>query len=84
MNGEQTGPVLVQVVGVEDGREIGWRKNLAEQLEDRSDDIHQAIAAGTKVVADGLDRLQAIQGWRLGEVSASFGVTLATEAGVIL
>jgi hypothetical protein len=76
--------VLVQVVEVEGGREISWGANLAEQLEQRLEDIHTAIAAGAKAVADSLVGLPAAHGWRLGEVSASFGVTLTAEAGVIL
>jgi hypothetical protein len=76
--------VLVQVVELEGGREIGWGANLAEQLGERLADIRTAIAAGAKAVADSLEGLPAAHGWRLGEVSASFGVTLTAEAGVIL
>ena len=84
MNGTQSGQVLVQVVDVEQGREIGWGANLAERIGDRSEDIQHAITTGAKVVADSLGRLQDAQGWRLGQVEASFGVTLTAEAGVLL
>jgi hypothetical protein len=77
-------PVFVQVVEVEDGREISWGPNLAEQLENRSEDVRRAIAVGAKTVADSLGELAAAQNWRLGAVSASFGVTLTAEAGAIL
>jgi Trypsin-co-occurring domain 1 len=76
--------VFVQVVPVNDGREIGWGSNVAEQLEARLADIRNAIAAGAKAVADSLGDLPTTQGWKLAEVSAAFGVTLTAEAGVIL
>ena len=84
MSDAQSGQVLVQVVAVDSGRQIGWGANVAEQLEDRLADIRRAIAAGAKAVADSLEELPSKPGWRLGEVSASFGVTLTAEAGVIL
>jgi hypothetical protein len=80
----QSVPVFVQVVSVKGGRQISWRDNPAEQLADRSEDIRLAIAVGAKSVADSLPGLPGAQGWKMGEVSASFGVTLAAEAGVIL
>jgi len=84
MNDTESRQVLVQVVPVEQGREIGWGDNVAEQLENRMEDIRRAIAAGSKAVADSLHGLRGVQGWQLGEVSASFGVTLTAEAGAIL
>ena len=87
MNGTETlesGPVLVQVVDVRGGRQIGLRDNLAEQLGDRTEDIRRAIAVGSRAVADSLPGLPGAQGWRMREVSASFGVTLTAEAGAIL
>ncbi len=76
--------VLVQVVPVDEGREIGWGANVAEQLQNRLEDIRFAIAEGTKAVADSLEGLPGAKGWQLGEVSAKFGLTLTAQAGVIL
>ena len=76
--------VLVQVVDVRAGREIGWGTSLAEELGKRLDDIRVAIAAGAKTVAGSLVGLPSAQGWQLEEVSASFGVTLTAEAGALL
>lgn len=76
--------VFVQVVPVDEGREIGWGANVAERLQNRLEDIRLAIADGTKAVADSLDGLPGAKGWQLGEVSAKFGVTLTAQAGVIL
>ncbi len=76
--------VLVQVVPVDEGREIGWGESTAEQLQNRLEDIQLAVREGAKAVADSLEGLPGAKGWRLGEVSAKFGVTLTAQAGVIL
>jgi hypothetical protein len=78
------GRVLVQVVSIDAGREIGWGSKLAERLSDRMEDLRDAIAEGTQAVADSLPGLPSTTGWRLGTVSASFGLALTAEAGVIL
>lgn len=76
--------VLVQVVELEAGRQIGWGTNTAEHLRKRADDIREAIVAGADVVVAGLDRINPAKGWSVDEVSVTFGVTLAAESGVIL
>src|SRR5947209_1333554 len=78
--------VWVQVVDVNvaTDREITFGKSLAEGLSDRQDDIRGAIEAGSKTLATSLESLPSPEGWKLGEVSASFGITLTAEAGVIL
>ena len=79
------GEVLIQVVpDIESGREIGSAASLAEQLEGRLDDVRQAIQAGASAVAQSLPGLPAAEGWAIGDVSASFGVTLTAEAGVFI
>lgn len=84
MDGTRHPRVLVQVVELQSGREIGWGANVAEQLTDRLDDIHSAISAGAQAVAQSLEGLNSPAGWQLSEVSAAFGITLTAEAGVIL
>jgi NTP-dependent ternary system trypsin peptidase co-occuring protein len=79
--------VLVQVVAdrPEVGREIGWgAPNIAEKLDLRLGDIRRALVSGATAVADSLPGLPGASGWELGEVSASFGVTLTAEAGVLI
>ncbi|WP_371544100.1 CU044_2847 family protein [Streptomyces sp. NBC_00554] len=76
--------VLVQVVDLESGREIAWGSNVAETLRNRLGDIRDAIHAGAESVAGGLGNLPGREGWEVGEVSATFGITLTAEAGVIL
>jgi hypothetical protein len=78
------GSVLVQVVPVEAGREIGWGSNLVAAFRDRLEDVREAVAAGAGAVADSLPGLPSAEGWRLGEVSGSFGICLTAEGGVIL
>jgi hypothetical protein len=81
----QAPEVLIQVVpGAAAGREIGWGTNVAERLESRLEDIRRAIASGATAVAESLGGLPGAQGWRLDNVSASFGVTLTAEAGALL
>lgn len=75
--------VLVQVVPVE-GREISFGSSLTEQLEDRIDDVRGAIATGIKVIAESLNDIRCSERWKMGDVSASFSVTLTAEAGVIV
>jgi hypothetical protein len=77
--------ILVQVVPeVAVGREISWGSSAAERLEERLDDVRRAIEAGASAVSKSLGALPAATNWRLEEVSATFGVTLTAEAGVLL
>ncbi len=86
MAGTGSDRVWVQVIDVDMAadREITFGKNLAEGLSGRQDDIQGAIEAGSETVAKSLKSVTSPEGWRLGEVSASFGITLTAEAGVIL
>jgi hypothetical protein len=50
----------------------------------RPDDIRDAIRASAASVSTGLTELPVVEDWHVTEVEASFGITLAAEAGVIL
>jgi Trypsin-co-occurring domain 1 len=77
--------VLVHVVAdVKDRRQIRWDVDVAESLEARFDDVRRAVTSGASAIANSLPTLAEAEGWRLGEVSATFGVSLAAEAGVII
>jgi hypothetical protein len=84
--GPDSGQVWVQVIDVEAAanREITFGKTLAEGLGSRADDIRKAIEAGSESVAKSLKSLVSPEGWGLDEVSASFGITLTAETGVIV
>lgn len=81
-----TSQVLVQVIETETaaGREISYGRNVVDSLDARLGDIQRAIVDGSKSVAGSLGSLASPEGWSLGEVSASFGITLVGEAGVIV
>jgi hypothetical protein len=83
-NADDLHPVLVQVVPVDGGREIGWGDGVAEWLRDRLADIHEAMRDGSAAIGGGLRHLAQPDGWRVDEVTATFGIALAAEAGVIL
>jgi Trypsin-co-occurring domain 1 len=76
--------VLVQVVPVGADREIGWGSSQVVAFRDRLADVREAVVSGAQAVADSLPELPSAQGWRLGEVSGSFGICLTAEGGVIL
>jgi hypothetical protein len=76
--------VFIPVVEITTGREIGWNTNASELLRSRLSDIRTAISAGAESVASSLTGLPAAETWQVKEVSASFGITLAAEAGVLL
>ena len=78
------GEVLVQVLPVDGGREIGWGSSRVAVFRDRLGDVREAVVSGAQAVADSLGGLPSAEGWRLQEVSGSFGISLTAEGGVIL
>jgi hypothetical protein len=76
--------VLVQVVELRNGREIGWGQAGLERLRERLGDVKAAIVAGGEMLVASLPDLPSAERWALDEVSATFGVTLTAEAGVVL
>lgn len=77
--------VLIQVVGdAEDHRQINWAVNVAERLDTRIEDLRRAVMSGTSAIAESLPSLAEAEGWRLSDVSATFGVSLTAEAGAII
>jgi hypothetical protein len=76
----------VQVVDMDiaTDRKITFGKRVAEALGDWRDDIRGAIEVGSQAVAESLKSLLSPEGWRLEEVSASFGITLTAKASVIV
>ncbi|MEU8663820.1 CU044_2847 family protein [Actinoplanes philippinensis] len=81
---EIPGSVVVQVVDVADGREISWNNGLVERLKDRAADVRSAIVAGAQAINADVNELPTADGWRIKELSATFGITLSAEAGVVL
>lgn len=58
--------------------------STVEAFPDRLSAVGEALVSGTRAVADSLPGLPSTDGWRLGEVPWSFGISLAAEGGVIL
>jgi hypothetical protein len=76
--------ILVHVVPVVSGREIGWNEGFTERLRDRLDDVRSAVAEGARAIILSLPDVVPGDGWEMDELSASFGVCLAAEGGAIL
>ncbi|MEU4623655.1 CU044_2847 family protein [Actinoplanes sp. NPDC023801] len=81
---EIPGSVVVQVVDVSEGREISWNSSLVERLKDRAADVRSAIIAGAQAINADVNDLPTAEGWQIKELSATFGITLSAEAGVVL
>jgi len=75
---------LIKIVDLRDGREIAWGSGMTDRLRDRFEDVQQAVSDGVHAVGVSLRDLATVDGWEIGEVSASFGVALAAEAGAVL
>ncbi|CAM5731764.1 CU044_2847 family protein [Streptomyces microflavus] len=76
--------VLVQVASLDGNRQISSGAALPEALASRLDDIRAAMRVGGQSVLAGADALPPDEKWRLSELSATFGITLTAEAGVIV
>jgi hypothetical protein len=76
----ETDKVLVQVVPAEAGREIGWGSSQVAVFRDRLAEVREAMVSGTRARADSLPGLPSADGWRLGEVSGSFGICQTDRA----
>jgi hypothetical protein len=76
--------VLVQVFDVAGTRELSRLRAVPDVLQERLDDIRDGIRAGAQAVVASLDGVPESNQWRLHEVSASFGLTLTAESGVIV
>ncbi|WBB91417.1 CU044_2847 family protein [Verrucosispora sp. WMMC514] len=75
--------VLVRVVDVTAGRAIG-RASVVDKLQDRIAELRAGMLAGARAVSADLDQLPERQHWQVSELSATFGVTLTADAGVVL
>ncbi|MHA4818957.1 CU044_2847 family protein [Streptomyces aculeolatus] len=81
-----TSQVRVETVSLDAGgdRQIGRRTRSTAALEQRGDEIEEAIVQASAIAQQSLARVPARDGWRVSAMEVTFGVTLAAEAGVIL
>jgi len=77
--------VRIPVVAISDGRQITFAEGLTESLNTRSAEIRRAILASAETISQTVAALpEPPSGWHVDEFSATFGVTLSAEAGVIV
>jgi hypothetical protein len=81
--------VRIETVEVDDdgSRQISPRRHVSELLQQRRADIHAAIAEAVSLVEESVPSGPSTpddNGWRVSRIQASFGITLAAEAGVII
>jgi hypothetical protein len=76
--------VLVELVDCNPNGEIGWRASSMGTLTDRLTEIRAAIRNAAETVAESLSDTAVPAGWSMAELSASFGLSLAAEGGVIV
>ncbi|WP_158851330.1 CU044_2847 family protein [Saccharothrix deserti] len=67
-------------------RQIASRRRTSSPLVERRQEIEQGIRAAVEVVRSSLSASDGedSKGWRVSSVEATFGITLAAEAGVVL
>jgi hypothetical protein len=68
-----------------DGRQISARRRVRALLATRRSEIEQAIGEAAGIVRAAAEKTAADDaGWRMTSVEATFGITVAAEAGVVL
>jgi hypothetical protein len=65
-------------------RQISDRRRTTELLADRRADIESAIQQAADIVAAAARDRREPDGWRTKTIEATFGITVAAEAGVVL
>jgi hypothetical protein len=65
-------------------RQIGPRQRTTALLRDRRHDIEAAVTEATTILQDSAVKVENAPGWRVSGIEATFGLTLAAEAGVIV
>lgn len=65
-------------------RQIASRSKTTALLTERRADIQQAITDAIDVVRTPITADNDTNGWHIAEVTATFGITLTAEAGVII
>lgn len=76
--------VFVSVVDMRGGREIGWTGPRLERFRDRIADVRAAVVSAGEALIAGVAELPCGDRWVPDEVTATFGVTLTAQSGVVL
>lgn len=81
--GEKDG-VLVEVVEIRDGRQVGLAKTTLDRLENRIESVKHAIHTGARSVMHSVDQLPSSERWQLEEITTSFALSFTGETDVLL
>lgn len=65
-------------------RQISSRRHTTTLLQERRADIEAAVREACDIIQDSAAKVDAQDGWHVRNIEATFGLTLAAEAGVIL
>jgi hypothetical protein len=78
--------VLVETLQIDSypSRQIGPKTRTTALLQDRRQDIEEAVYQAAEIVQDSVAKVAGKDGWHIKSLEAKFGLTLGVEAGVIL
>lgn len=78
--------VLVETLQIDSypSRQIGPKTRTTALLQDRRQDIEEAVCQASEIVQDSVAKVEGKGGWHIKSLEAKFGLTLGVEAGVIL
>jgi len=77
--------VLVEVTDIKsDIRQIGPREKHFINIQERQQQIQEAIAAGINISGEALSKASNSHGWRVSEFAIRFAISLTAEASVIV
>jgi hypothetical protein len=65
-------------------RQISSRRHTTALLQERRADIEAAVREACDIIQDSAAKVNTQDGWHVRNIEATFGLTLAAEAGVIL
>lgn len=79
------GAVRVEVAELDSAgnRQISPRRRASELLQERKEDIQAAVSEASSILQESAAEV-AVRDWQVSSIEATFGVTLAAEAGVLL
>ena len=79
------GEVVVEVLNVaSDMRQIGPREKLLASIDERRQQLEEAIISGVDISGEALKKVPSTPGWQVSELSVRFGVAVTAEAGAIV
>lgn len=65
-------------------RQIASRQRTTAALDERADEVRQAIVQASAIAQQSLDQVPQHEAWKVTSMEVAFGLTLGAEASVIL